>query len=165
MSKQTSESWLVRHLKQNVIGASPSPHYTTWQALAVFLTWDKLNDERKKAKLARLQKEFDDETLLMDLTFRKLIGLLFVTGLIFAFGREPLGRIQGINELFIISSCLSIILVVWGLSTRLKVFRRPFDSSPSALMVDDGMGQPMHDELGAEVGGCINGGGIGTIQG
>jgi hypothetical protein len=140
------------HWNQNIIGRSPELPYTTWGQLKKQLVdWDNFSLEVKKAKFTRLEKEFSDETSLMFQTFTKLIGVFTPLGLIFAFGQNAL-KDPLVKTSFAISLAITIIWVVWGLSTRTKVFKRPSDDvGISALMVDDGEGGVIEDEVSADV--------------
>jgi hypothetical protein len=141
------------HWNQNIIGRSPEPPYTTWSQLKEkrLAGWDNFHPGVKQAKFKRLKEEFTDETSLMFQTFTKLIGVLTPLGIAFAFGQGALKN-PLVKTSFAVSIGITIIWVVWGLSTRTKVFKRPgIDVGVSAMMVDDGEGSVIEDEIAADV--------------
>lgn len=138
-----------RSWNQNVIGISPSPECATWEELADYLDWESLSALQQAVMVERLRAEFDDETNLLSMTFSKLSALLTPLGLIFAFGGGSTSHNSFSAALFIVSSCVSIIFVVWALSTRFKVLRKPSDSGLAALMVTDGSGKRITDQNAA----------------
>ncbi len=146
--------WGIRQWHQNVIGTSPPPDFKTWQDLASELDWLHKSNEQKQLKCKRLEKEFDDETALMFETFKKLMGTLTVAGIVFAItGSRLINEQTLIASLFIVGVCVSIIFIIWALSTRAKVMKRPQDSSLAALKVLDGIddkGNPIDDEYAAD---------------
>lgn len=156
MKLQELQKWWVRHWRQDVMGVSPPPEYTTWGQLADKIAWSavKTTEDRQRMR-DRLVAEFDDETKLLFETFKKLIGTLTPAGIVFAVvGGRLLSQQSFVGSMLIVSACVSIIFVTWGLSTRFKVMRGASDSSPSALAVTDGLGgqgDPIKDQLAADV--------------
>lgn len=148
-------AWGGGQWRQNVLGNSPAPEYQAWEQLARHISWTNTSPEGRQRKRDRLVAEFDDETKLLFETFKKLIGTLTPAGIVFAVvgGRLLIDR-SSIGALFIVLACISIIFVIWGLSTRFKVMRKARDSSLSALKVRNklsGKGDLIEDELAADV--------------
>ena len=142
------------HWGQNVIGRSPELPYKTWSQYKKHRLegWDDLSPEDKMSKFTRLKTEFDDETWLLGQTFVKLIGVLTPLSLIFAFGQGSIRAEPLVKMIFAVSISITTLWVVWALSTRTKVFKRPgSDVGTSALMVDDGEGNVIKDEPSADV--------------
>lgn len=125
---------LVAGFSQSIIGHSPEPPVPTWEALAGAIDWDgpigsKLAPDEltayRQLKIDRLLKAFDDETHLMTVSFNKLMSLVTALALLLAFG----GSLKPAPAFVLVA----LMIVIWALSPRLKLFGFVSDAGLEAL--------------------------------
>lgn len=102
----------------------PRPH-EDWASLAKKVRWPRHNERVQQLKLDHQLRTFNAEVQLLDWAFKKLLGLQMVVGLIFAVAGA------------IVPAIIALILSIWALAARLKVFRKVRDAGEEALMVQN----------------------------